>query len=76
MFTQDESLAKIIAGMAIFCHFREIICALNGFYAQFASIDVCEINISVWFVKINVFKKLLLGDSRKLMYTKNSQVGP
>ena len=45
-------------------------------YAQFASIDVREINISVWFVKINVFKKLLLGDSRKLMYTKNSQVGP
>ena len=45
-------------------------------YAQFASTDVREINISVWFVKINVFKKLLLGDSRNLMYTKNSQVGP
>ena len=43
-------------------------------YAQLATVEVSEINISVWFAKINVLEKQFLGDSRKSMHSKCSQI--
>lgn len=67
-------VAEIVSSLTNYCHFHEFVCAPDEHFSLLKKGNVRDINIFVWFAKINLYRKHIFWSSWKSINTNISRI--